>query len=257
MAFQFCAFLRRFSGKREKDQVSIGSGWQQWTQQASARIHSTVRSYFPMSNLDRWIGPAQVTSHPSHASPTRMAFRSHVPRTGAAFARGAEVPRVRSRADYDGGARPHAVARRARAALPGSPRAAAPAPRVAPAREFESFVVAGAGAREVAVAKSAWRRRMRRFADGGDVADSAKCAGFGRALARGDFVEGSSLLFHPDMGVPREHGARGVPSDAHDHLVAGPFSASRRLVLGAAGWIPGDRACCRRSSEMAVSQMAV
>jgi hypothetical protein len=98
---------------------------------------------------------------------------------------------------------------------------------------------------------------MRRFADGGDVADSAKCAGFGRALARGDFVEGSSLLFHPDMGVPREHGERDVPSDAHDHLVAGPFSASRRLVLGAAGWIPGDRACCRRSSEMAVSQMAV
>jgi hypothetical protein len=32
--------------------------------------------------------------------------RSRVPRTGAAFARaGAEVPRVRSRADYDGGAR--------------------------------------------------------------------------------------------------------------------------------------------------------
>src|ERR1039457_6098002 len=62
---EFCAFLRCFSGKREKDQVSIGSGWWQWTQQASARIHSTVRSYFPMSNLERWIGPAQVTSHPS------------------------------------------------------------------------------------------------------------------------------------------------------------------------------------------------
>ena len=28
----FCAFLRCFSGKREKDQVSIGSGWWQWTQ---------------------------------------------------------------------------------------------------------------------------------------------------------------------------------------------------------------------------------
>src|ERR1019366_8894063 len=34
-----------------------------------------------------------------------------------------EVPRVRSRADYDGGARPHAVARRARASLPASPLA--------------------------------------------------------------------------------------------------------------------------------------
>ena len=79
----FCAFLRHFSGKREKDQVSIGSGWWQWTQQASARIPSTVRSYFPMSNLERWIGPAQVTSHPSHASPTRTAFRSRVLRRRA------------------------------------------------------------------------------------------------------------------------------------------------------------------------------
>jgi hypothetical protein len=26
---EFCAFLRRFSGNREKDQVSIGSGWWQ------------------------------------------------------------------------------------------------------------------------------------------------------------------------------------------------------------------------------------
>ena len=95
----------RFSGKREKDQVSIGSDWWQWTQQAPARIPSTVRSYFPMLNLEPWIGPAQVTSYPSHASPTRTAFRSRVRRTGAAFARGAGVPLVRSRAGYDGGAR--------------------------------------------------------------------------------------------------------------------------------------------------------
>jgi len=37
--------------------------------------------------------------------PNAILVRSHVPRTGAAFARGAEVPRVRSRADYDGGER--------------------------------------------------------------------------------------------------------------------------------------------------------
>src|ERR1039457_2506692 len=80
---EFCAFLRCFSGKREKDQVSIGCGWWQWTQQASARIHSTVRSYFPMSNRERWIGPAQVTGHPSHASPPRTAFRSRVLRRRA------------------------------------------------------------------------------------------------------------------------------------------------------------------------------
>ena len=52
---------------------------------------------------------------------------------GAAFARGAEVPRVRSRADYDGGARPHAVARRARAALPASLLATARAVRASSA----------------------------------------------------------------------------------------------------------------------------
>src|ERR1019366_855577 len=37
--------------------------------------------------------------------PNAVLVRSRVPRTGAAFGRRAEVPRVRSRADYDGGAR--------------------------------------------------------------------------------------------------------------------------------------------------------
>jgi hypothetical protein len=32
MQEEFCAFLRCFSGNLEKDQVSIGSGWWQWTQ---------------------------------------------------------------------------------------------------------------------------------------------------------------------------------------------------------------------------------
>jgi hypothetical protein len=27
------------------------------------------------------------------------------------------------------------------------------------------------------------------------------------------------LRFHPDVGVSREHGARDVPSDAHNHFV--------------------------------------
>ncbi len=151
LAAEFCAFLRRFSGKREKDQVSIGSGWWQWTQQASARIHSTVRSYFPMSNLERWIGPAQVTSHPSHASPTRTAFRSRLPRTGAAFGRRAEVPRVRSWADYDGGARPHAVARRARATLPASPLAV-------PARTSRASAAVSSGSSRRAALRSTCHR---------------------------------------------------------------------------------------------------
>src|ERR1035441_6434520 len=55
--------------------------------------------------------------------PNAILVRSRVPRTGAAFGRRAEVPRVRSRADYDG----DAVARRARAALSPLPGPARPA----------------------------------------------------------------------------------------------------------------------------------
>src|SRR5437879_6357603 len=43
---------------------------------------------------------------------------------------------------------------------------------------------------------------------------------FGRALARGDLVERAPLRLHPQLGVAREHGARDVPGDTHDHLVA-------------------------------------
>jgi hypothetical protein len=42
----------------------------------------------------------------------------------------------------------------------------------------------------------------------------------GGALARGDLVECAPLCFHPHVGITREHGARDVPRDAHDHLVA-------------------------------------
>ena len=41
----------------------------------------------------------------------------------------------------------------------------------------------------------------------------------GRALPRGDLVEGVPFCFHPHVGVAREHGARYVSGDAHDHLV--------------------------------------
>jgi hypothetical protein len=43
----------------------------------------------------------------------------------------------------------------------------------------------------------------------------------GCALARRDFVEGAALCLHPHVGIPGEHGARDVPGDAHDYLVAG------------------------------------
>jgi len=42
----------------------------------------------------------------------------------------------------------------------------------------------------------------------------------GGALARGNLVQGTPFRFHPHVGVTREHGARDVPGDAHDHLVA-------------------------------------
>jgi hypothetical protein len=33
--------------------------------------------------------------------------------------------------------------------------------------------------------------------------------------------ESMTVRLHPHVGVPREHGARDVASDAHDHLVTG------------------------------------
>src|ERR1039457_1672816 len=42
----------------------------------------------------------------------------------------------------------------------------------------------------------------------------------GRALPCGDLVEGAPLCLHPDVGVPREHGAGDVSGDTHDHLFA-------------------------------------
>jgi len=42
----------------------------------------------------------------------------------------------------------------------------------------------------------------------------------GRALAHGDLVKRAPLRFHPHVGIAREHGARDVSGDTHDHLVA-------------------------------------
>ncbi len=42
----------------------------------------------------------------------------------------------------------------------------------------------------------------------------------GRALPRSNLIQGAPLRFHPHVRVPREHGARDVAGDAHDHLVA-------------------------------------
>ncbi len=43
----------------------------------------------------------------------------------------------------------------------------------------------------------------------------------GSALACDDFLEGTPLRFHANVGVAREHGPRDATGDAHDHLTAG------------------------------------
>ena len=60
------------------------------------------------------------------------------------------------------------------------------------------------------------------FRAGGTIAPFVR-----RALACSDLVEGAPLRFHPHVGVPREHGARDVPRDAHDDLVACAHSRAR------------------------------
>ena len=41
-----------------------------------------------------------------------------------------------------------------------------------------------------------------------------------RALPHRDLVEGAPFRLHPHMGVAGKHGARDVPGDAHNHLIA-------------------------------------
>jgi len=48
----------------------------------------------------------------------------------------------------------------------------------------------------------------------------------GRALARGDLVQGAPLRLHPDVGVAREHGARDVPAMLMITSSPAPDSAS-------------------------------
>jgi hypothetical protein len=64
------------------------------------------------------------------------------------------------------------------------------------------------------------------------------------AMPRCDLIEGAPLSFHPNMGVPRKHGARDVAGDAHDDLVAsarlGEFGHQRVAVRRMAPPIGSD-----------------
>jgi hypothetical protein len=66
-----------------------------------------------------------------------------------------------------------------------------------------------------------------------------------RALACGDLIQSAPFRFHPHVGVAREHGARSVPGDAHDRLVAsaglGKFREQRVAVVVLAAREPGGR----------------
>ena len=167
---QFCAFLRCFSGKREKDQVSIGSGWWQWTQQASARIPSTVRSYFPCRTSSG--GSARPRSRAIPPTPRPRGRLSVLAFCGVA--RGAEVPRVRSRADSNGG-----VSRGCSSGVSGFTGLAAAA---APARAIQ----ASAGVR-------VGRRCGRAPADGSARRVAVAGTGSGRIPPRADQTRGTSV----------------------------------------------------------------
>jgi len=72
------------------------------------------------------------------------------------------------------------------------------------------------------------------MADWGGATRSCRSASFfrffvGLALARGDPVEGAPLRLHPHVGVTGEPGARDGPGDAHDHLIASPWTRSGSL----------------------------
>src|ERR1035437_1054126 len=60
----------------------------------------------------------------------------------------------------------------------------------------------------------------------------------GRILARGDLVEGAPFRFHPYVGIAGKHGARDVPGDAHDHLVASSRIVEFRCQGAALGLQP-------------------
>ena len=96
---RFCAVFRESVKKiRCRSAAAGGSGY-------SRRVPGFPPRCARTSPCRTWsVGSARPRSRAisSHASPTRTAFRSRVPRAGAAFGRRAEVPRVRSPADYDG-----------------------------------------------------------------------------------------------------------------------------------------------------------
>jgi hypothetical protein len=186
---RFCAVFRESVKKvRCRSAAAGGSGH-------SRRVpgfHSTVRSYFPMSNLEGRMVPAQVTGHPSHASPTRTAFRSRVLRRSGGVRK---LPRVRSRADYDGGARLTRLlaGRERRTASPRPPRRLA---RVAPS---------GSSLRSSRRARGRTRWRERAAPGGGSA----------RRLAAAGRVAGSESRTPLSHRRNRAHTPRGLHMSRH------------------------------------------
>src|ERR1019366_3553104 len=147
---EFCAFLRCFSGKREK---RSGVHRQRLVAVDTAgECQDSLHGALVLPPDRTWsVGSARPRSRAIPPTPRPRGRLSVL--AFCDVARGAEVPRVRSRADYDGGERRGARLTRllARRELGCPPRPwPSRLPRVAPAREFAPFVAAGAGARVAA-----------------------------------------------------------------------------------------------------------
>ena len=159
----FSAFSRRFSGKRGKGQ---GSGWwrqgstrgTEWREFAAGsslqgeRLRAPRRGRRADSHGSRQCGSSLRSSRRARGREHRCSVRAACGSTAGALASRLRWRRASRRSS-------HAVARRARAALPASPRPSRRFARVAQAREFAPLVAAGAGP---AGARHAWRRRARR-----------------------------------------------------------------------------------------------
>ena len=76
----------------------------------------------------------------------------------------------------------------------------------------------------------------------------------GRWLAHDGF-QGLALRFHPNVGVPREHNARDVLGDAHDHLVARARVVCSRLTLQTQGFW-GDPQAKSRAGDQTIMYIA-
>ena len=193
---------RRAETRPAAPQAQGAAGWSRKLQ----AISDTTDTYRHRRFSSRRVGASTGVIE----EPNAILVRSRVPRTGAAFARGAEIPRVHSPADYDGGARPHAVARRARAALPGSPRPPGRSHESSPRRSSLRSARQGAGAWERAALAAP---RARRLAAAGCAAGLESAGASRRHFAGLARSMGGTACHGRNPGAGQEHpSVTGLPA---------------------------------------------